>query len=185
VIAVPRFDDHDQVDVELTYDADPWPGLAGLTPRQLDLYRVLWSCTSPGSDVAHVRHQTLAGRVGLKTARQVRALMADLYRRGLVLRSPRLVPATDAAGNPIGGRRRGANYYRLLVPLHALPSPQVAPLGSGNGSGRAVRKWPEPPSSPVAPLGSAPPLPSKNVGTRVSLEGEAASAPTSSGTPTA
>jgi hypothetical protein len=172
---VPIFDDHDQVDVERTYDADPWPALEGLSPRQLDLYRELWGCTAPGSDVAHVRHQTLAGRVGLKSDRHVRRLMGDLYRRGLVLPIPQTAPM------PGGGRRRVSNRYRLLVPLHVLPSPQVAPLGSGITAGRTVRTWPKPSSAQVAPLGHEPPCPSKNVSTEVSLEGEGAANPPTGG----
>ena len=140
-------------EVPTTYDAQPWPGLADLTERELAVYRVLWACTKPGTDMAHVRHRVIADRVGLKSDRQVRTLMARLYDRGLVVPSRRKIP------NPDGGWRWGASYYRLLVPLHALPP-------------STVRKWPSRPSPQVAPLGSGRPLPSKNVSTEVSLEGE-------------
>jgi hypothetical protein len=143
-------------DVPATYDAPPWPGMADATARELDLMRELWTCTEPGTDVAHVRHKILADRIGLKSDRQVRTLMARLYARCWVLPIPRMVPNLD------GGWRRGANYYRLLVPLHALPTP-------------TARKLQSKPSSQVAPLGSGRRLPNKNVGTRVSLEEEGAS----------
>jgi hypothetical protein len=140
-------------DVAVTYGAPPWPSMAGVTERELALYRELWTCTAPGSDMAHVRHKVLAGRIGLKSDRQVRTLMARLYARGWVLPIRSMVP------NPSGGQRRGANYYRLLVPLHAFPPP-------------TVRKWPEPPLPQVAPLGSGRRLPSKNVGNHGELRKE-------------
>jgi hypothetical protein len=135
---MPLFDASDHADVERTYDADPWPGLVGLTDRELAVYRFLWTCSEPGTDVAQVRHKKIALGVRLKPdkygSRQVRRLMDNLSRRGLVL------PIKQTAPMPGGGRRRVSNRYRLLVPLHALPPP-------------TVRTWPRPSSSQVAPLG--------------------------------
>jgi hypothetical protein len=92
-------------DVPATYDAPPWPGLAAATDRHLALYRELWKARARGNSdppVAHIRHKLLAERIGLKSDRQVRTLMSDLYHWGWVQPIRQLVSSTE------GGRRRGA-----------------------------------------------------------------------------
>jgi len=150
----------------------PWPGVAGLTQRHLDLYRALLDCADSDTMVAHVKHATIAERIGLKGeprpgkqaqgSRQVRRLMAELIRRGWVIEAnwrERLVPGRD------GGSRRGASYYHLQVKLLELPPP--CPSGPTRANGvsatRAARTGDKVDSSQLAPLGHAPPCPSKNV----------------------
>jgi hypothetical protein len=168
----------DHGDVAATYDADPWPALADASAREVAILRELWRCTAPESDIAQVKHATLAARVGLKPeagtdpgrhgSRQVRRLLASLVRRGLV------VPIRQTAPMPGGGRRQVTNRYRLLIPAHALPSPQA----NGISPGRTARKWSEVPLSLVAPPGHDQRCPSSNVSTEVSLEREGSTATT-------
>jgi len=138
--------------VSVQFVPDFAAALAGLTERHLDLLRALWSWTEPGTATARVEHAALAEAIGLKGepkpgrgaqgSRQVRRLMAELYRRGLVV-----VLDPEQFGRvpgPSGGARQGANCYELKVSLGALPlpvaaTPQVRPLGHGEPAGVSAR----------------------------------------------